>query len=272
MRSIPSSGESIPAIGLGTWQTFDVGSDRSRRTPLRTVLQAFVQLGGRVIDSSPMYGTSESVVGDLAADLDGRDQLFLATKVWTTGKAAGVRQIEESMRRLRTERLDLLQIHNLVDARTQLDTLRGLKRDGRIRYIGVTHYTAAGAEAIAQFIASEAVDTIQINYSAVERAAEERLLDAAHDRGIAVIVNRPLGGEGGGRLRRLATRPLPAWAGEIECTSWAQLLLKFVVSHPAVTCAIPATADPAHLRDNMAALRGPQPDQALRMRIAAECR
>lgn len=271
MRQIPSSGESIPAVGLGTWQTFDVAPDAPQRVQLLTVLQAFVRLGGRLVDSSPMYRRAESVVGDLVAELSDASRVFLATKVWTTGKEAGVRQIEESMRRLRTERLDLLQIHNLLDARTHLDTLRGLKREGRVRYVGVTHYTAAGAEEIARFVEAEAVDTIQINYSAVERAAEDRLFGLARDRGVAVIVNRPLGGEGGGLLRKLATRPLPSFAKDIDCTSWSQLLLKFVVSHPAVTCAIPATDNPAHLRENMGALRGALPDDALRARIAAEC-
>ena len=268
-RPIPSSGETLPVIGLGTWQTFDVGADAARRVPLRGVLQEFVSCGASVIDSSPMYGTAESVVGDLTTELRIQPQLFIATKVWTKGRADGVRQMEESMRRLRVERLDLMQVHNLVDARTHLDTLRGWKADGRVRYIGVTHYTSRGAEEIADLLGTEAVDFVQINYAPTERDAERRLLPLAIDRGIAVLANRPLGGEGGGALQRLRERPLPPWAAEIDCTTWAQLFLKFVVSHPAVTCAIPATRRPEHLRDNMHAGAGRLPDERLRAMIVS---
>jgi diketogulonate reductase-like aldo/keto reductase len=267
-RAIPVSGEQLPVIGLGTWQTFDVGTGAGEREPLRQVLSDFMALGGRVIDSSPMYGSSEEVAGDLAADLNLQDKLFVATKVWTTGREAGIRQMEDSMRKLRASRIDLMQVHNLVDAETHLATLRAWKDEGRVRHIGLTHYTSGGQETLARFIAAQPIDFIQINYSIGERDAERRLLPLAQERGVAVLVNRPFAG--GDLFRRVRARPLPEWAAEIDCDSWAQLLLKFVVSHPAVTCAIPATSDPRHLRDNMGALRGRMPDDTMRARIAAE--
>jgi diketogulonate reductase-like aldo/keto reductase len=257
-RRIPSTGETIPVVGLGTWQTFDVGPSPAARAPLEDVLGAFVELGGRLVDSSPMYGRSEEVVGDLAAKLGLQPKLFLATKVWTSGKAAGIRQMEESMRKLRSNRIDLMQVHNLVDVDAHLATLAGWKRDGRVRYVGVTHYTAGSHEAVARLIASKPVDFVQINYSVGERDAERRLLPLAQERGAAVIANRPFAC--GDLFRRLRQKPLPAWAAEIDCDSWAQVLLKFVVSHPAITCAIPATSRAAHLRDNMKAAYGRLPD------------
>jgi len=271
-RAIPSSGEALPLIGLGTWQTFDVGANEPARAPLRTILQTFVEAGAAVIDSSPMYGRSEDVVGDIAADLGLRGRLFLATKVWTKGRADGIRQMEQSMRKLRVDRLDLMQVHNLVDARTHLDTLRGWKADGRVRYIGITHYTAHGAAAIADLLATEDVDFVQINYGPAERDAERRLFPLTIDRGIAVLANRPLGGDSRYLMKRLRSRPLPAWAAEIDCVSWPQIVLKFVVSHPAVTCAIPATSRLDHLRDNLQAGIGRLPDSELRERIAAAIR
>ena len=265
-RRIPSSGEAVPIVGLGTWQTFDVGAGASERAPLEDVLKTFVALGGRVIDSSPMYGNSETVVGDIAAKLGVRDKLFIATKVWTRGKEAGVAQMEDSLRKLRTKNVELMQVHNLVDTDAHLATLREWKKARRIRYIGVTHYTASGHEAVARIIATQPLDFIQINYSVGEREAERRLLPLARERGVAVIANRPLAG--GDLLRRLAGKPLPAFASEIGCESWAQLLLKFVVSHPAITCAIPGTSKVTHLRDNMGAATGPLPDEKQRARIA----
>ena len=265
-RPIPSTGEALPAIGLGTWQTFDVAPSAS--AGLEGVLGAFVELGGSVVDSSPMYGRSEEVVGDLAAKLGVQSTLFLATKVWTSGKTAGIRQMEDSMRKLRATRIDLMQVHNLVDVDTHLDTLAEWKREGRVRYVGVTHYTAGHHDAVARVIAARPVDFVQINYSVGEREAESRLLPMARDRGVAVLANRPFAG--GDLFRRLRSRPLPAWAAEIDCTSWAQVLLKFVISHPAITCAIPATSQVTHLRDNMQAAHGRLPDAALRARIAAE--
>jgi diketogulonate reductase-like aldo/keto reductase len=266
VRPIPATGEALPVIGLGTWQTFDVGPSPAQRAPLAEVLRSFVELGGRLIDSSPMYGRSEAVVGDLSRSLDAH-RLFVATKVWTTGTQAGIAQMQDSMRKLRADPIDLMQVHNLVDVDTHLDTLRDWKQAGRVRYVGVTHYTAGAQEAVARLIAARPVDFVQINYSVGEREAERRLLPLARERGVAVIVNRPFGG--GTLLGRLRDRPLPAWAAEIDCTSWAQLLLKFVIAHPAVVCAIPATSRVVHLRDNMAAGRGRLPDEALRARIAA---
>lgn len=267
-RRIPSSKEDIPVIGLGTWQTFDVGQRAQERAPLEEVLGAFSGLGGRLIDSSPMYGQSEEVAGDLTARLGLRQKLFIATKVWTQGREAGIRQMRESMRKLRAETIDLMQVHNMVDVSTHLDTLAGWKREGLVRYIGVTHYTAGSHDAVAQAIAARPVDFIQINYSVGEREAETRLLPLARERGVAVIANRPFAG--GDLFSRLRAKPLPSWAAEIDCDSWAQLLLKFVISHPSITCAIPATSKVTHLRDNMKAAYGRLPDENLRTRIAAE--
>jgi diketogulonate reductase-like aldo/keto reductase len=266
-RRIPSSGKVIPVIGLGTWQTFDVGADAAARGSLEQVLTAFVELGGKVIDSSPMYGSSESVVGDLVTNLGLRSQLFVATKVWTSGQARGIQQMEESMRRLRTRTVELMQVHNLVDVRTHLDTLREWKRDGRVRYIGVTHYTASSHDDVARLIEQVPVDFIQINYSIGERDAERRLLPLAREREVAVIANRPFAG--GALFRELRDKPVPPWAGEIGCDSWAQLMLKFVVSHPAITCVIPATSRVEHLRDNMKAGVGQMPNEELRALIIA---
>lgn len=265
-RRIPSSGEILPVIGLGTWQTFDVGSGKTERAPLAEVLSAFSALGGRLIDSSPMYGRSEEVAGDLTTSLGLRDKLFVATKVWTQGKSAGIRQMEESMRKLRARPIDLMQVHNLVDVQIHLATLRDWKKQGLVRYIGVTHYTAGSHAEVARVLQSESVDFVQINYSVGEREAEQRLLPLAQERGVAVIANRPFAG--GDAIRRMRDRPLPPWAAEIDCSSWAQILLKFVIAHPAITCAIPATSKLAHLRDNMAAGTGRLPDGKLRETIA----
>ena len=265
-RAIPSSGETIPALGLGTWQAFDVG-DPARRGSQREVLRRFVELGGRVVDTSPMYGAAEAAVGDLAAELGVRDSLWIATKVWTTGRAAGIAQMERSLQLLRGKRLDLLQIHNLVDWQTHLATLRDWKDAGRIRYLGVTHYSAAGHDALERVMRSEPLDFVQLNYSPAEPEAERRLLPLARERGIAVLVNRPLAQ--GALLARVRARQLPSWAGELECASWAQLILKWILAHPAVTCVIPATSRVPHLDDNMWAGDGPLPDAATRQRIAA---
>jgi diketogulonate reductase-like aldo/keto reductase len=267
-RPIPSSGETLPVLGIGTWRSFDVGADPARRAALADVLRGLVGHGGSVVDTSPMYGRAEDAVGDLVDSLSLRPRLFLATKVWTTGKAAGLRQMEASERKLRARPLDLIQVHNLLDVDHHLDTLAGWKAEGRVRYVGVTHYTASAHAEVARVVAARPVDFVQINYSAAEREAEARVLPIARDRAVAVIANRPFAsGELLGRLRR---RPLPAWAAEIDCASWAQVLLKFVVSHPAVTCVIPATADPTHMEDDMRAAVGRLPDEPLRSRIAAE--
>jgi diketogulonate reductase-like aldo/keto reductase len=266
-KPIPKTGESLPAIGLGTWQTFDVGPGKSSREPLKEVLREFVRLGGSVIDSSTMYGKSESVVGDLAAELSVHKQLFLATKVWTNGREAGIRQMEESFKRLRTQRMDLMQVHNLVDYRTHLGTLRRWKEQGKVRYVGVTHYTASAHDELARVLASEDVDFVQINYSIAEREAERRLLPLAAEKRIAVLANRPLAA--GGLFSRVRGKSLPPWSKEIGCATWAQFFLKFVISHPAVTCAIPATSKVEHLVDNMQAALGQLPDAATRERMGS---
>jgi len=265
-KPIPRTGESLPVIGLGTWQTFDIGPAQSERDPLREVLREFVRLGGRLIDSSPMYGRSETVVGDLATEIKLNDQLFVATKVWTSGRDAGIRQMEESFRRLRVKQIDLMQIHNLVDWRTHLSTLREWKKQGRIRYIGVTHYTASAYDQLAGVLKSEELDFVQLNYSIVEREAEQRLLPLAADRGAAVLVNRPFAQAQ--LFSKVRGKPLPAYAEEIGCASWAQFFLKFVISHPAVTCAIPATSKVQHLTDNIQAGMGQLPAAEIRQRMA----
>lgn len=266
-RRVPSTGQSLAVIGLGTWQTFDVGNDAAARAALVQVMREFAALGGQLIDSSPMYGRSEEVAGSVIAGLGLRAKLFIATKVWTTGRAAGIAQMEASMKKLGASPIDLMQVHNLQDVDTHLDTLAGWKREGRVRSVGVTHYTAGAYDAVATVIARQPVDFLQINYSVGEREAEQRLLPLARERGIAVIVNRPFAG--GELFRRLRGTPLPSWANEIDCASWAQLMLKFVISHPAVTCAIPATSRVEHLRDNMAAGSGRLPDAKMRALIAA---
>src|SRR5437667_96257 len=266
LRVIPSSGEAIPALGLGTWQAFDVG-DPARRGPLRDVLRRFVDLGGRVVDSSPMYGAAEGAVGDLAAALGVRDSLWVATKVWTTGAAAGVAQMERSLELLRGKGLDLMQVHNLVDWQTHLATLREWKATGRIRYLGVTHYSAAGHDPPERVMRSVPLDFVQLNYSLAEREAERRLLPLARERGIAVLVNRPLAQ--GALFAQARGRRLPSWAADFDCASWAQLFLKWILAHPAVTCVIPATRRLPHLEDNMQAGVGRLPDAATRERITA---
>ncbi len=259
-RKIPSSGELLPVIGLGTWQTFDVGASAQARQPLEAVLSEFARLGGRVLDSSPMYGSAEQVVGDLLQVHTSRERAFLATKVWTTGRQAGIEQMERSMALLRTSHIDLLQVHNLQDWRTHLPSLRSWKGEGRISYVGVTHYTDEAHAELEQVMRSEPLDFVQLNYSVASRDAEKRLLPLAAERGIAVLVNLPFGG--GKLLRSLRDRSLPAWAAEIGCTSWNQVLLKFVLSQPAVTCVIPGTSSPEHMRDNAMAGSGELPGSA----------
>lgn len=264
-RAIPSSGETLAVVGLGTWITFDAGDDRARRAALAEVLSAFVARGGQVIDSSPMYGSSERVVGDLAAAAGLRSRLFVATKVWTQGRAAGIAQMAESARLLRSPVLDLMQIHNLLDWKTHLETLRGQKREGRCRHIGVTHYHAGAYDEVVSVLRAEPLDFLQINYSLLEREAQTRVLPVARERGVAVIVNRPFAE--GELFRRVRGRALPDWAGEIGCRSWAQLALKWILAHPAVTCTIPGSGKVEHLVDNMSAGHGPMPDDAMRRRI-----
>jgi diketogulonate reductase-like aldo/keto reductase len=266
-RPIPSSGEKIPAVGLGTWRTFDVGVAAAERAPLRDVLARFAALGGRVIDSSPMYGAAETVTGDLAAELGLHTSLFMATKVWTTGRAAGIAQMERSLRQLRARTIDVMQVHNLVDWRTHLATLREWKQAGRVRYVGVTHYTAGAYAELEQVLRSEPLDFVQVNYSLAERDAERRVLPLARERGIAVLVNRPFAE--GALFSRVRGQAVPPWAADLDAHSWAQLFLKWILAHPAVTCVIPATSRPQHLADNMKAGIGALPDAAARDRIAS---
>jgi diketogulonate reductase-like aldo/keto reductase len=277
-RQIPISGEALPVIGLGTWQTFDVAAGAPERAALGQVLAAFLDAGGRVIDSSPMYGRAEATVGDLLATLGPRAEgerrptspPFLATKVWTTGKARGEEQMTTSMRRMGRQApraIDLLQIHNLQDWRTHLATLRDWKAAGRVRYIGVTHYDLGAFDELERIIKTERVDFVQLPYSIGVRKAEERLLPAAADHRTAVLVMRPF--EAGSLFREVRGRPLPAFAAEIGCTTWAQLFLKFILGHPAVTCPIPATANPRHLAENVAAGSGRLPDEGMRRKLIA---
>jgi aryl-alcohol dehydrogenase-like predicted oxidoreductase len=269
-RAIPKTGELLHAVGLGPWQTFDVGADADARAAAREVLARFVKAGGQMVDSSPMYGSSESVVGDLAADLGVEKSLFLATKVWTSGREAGILQMEESMRRMRTKRMDLMQVHNLSDVNTQLRTLREWKEQGRIRYLGITHYHEGAYAELERLIKSEQLDFAQFNYNVVTTAAEERLLPICAEYRTAVIVNRPF--EAGALFRAVKGKELPKWAEEFDCNSWARFFLKFILSHPAVTCAIPATRNPDYLVDNMGAALGRLPDAAMRRRMVQHLR
>jgi len=264
-RAIPSTGEKLPVIGLGTWQAFDVDLTADNRRQLGDVLSLFVKLGGRVIDTSPMYGHAEDVIGELTTALGIRDKIFLATKVWTRGKENGIKSLERSMALLRAKRIDLMQVHNLVDVQTQLATLREWKSQGRIRYLGITHYEAGAFADVEKIMRSEKLDFLQINYSLMEREAEERLLPLAQERGVAVIVNRPFGG--GDLFSRTRSKPLPDWTAEFGCHSWAQFFLKWIVANAAVTCAIPATDKPRHLEENLQGGIGALPDAKTRQRM-----
>jgi diketogulonate reductase-like aldo/keto reductase len=265
-RKIPSTGEDIPAIGLGTWQVFDAGNDAAARAPLRETLSAFVKAGGKMIDSSPMYGSAESVAGDLVAELGLRDKLFVATKVWTRGREDGIREMERSFKRLRVTTMDLMQVHNLLDVDVHTKTLLDWKSKNKIRYLGITHYTASAHAEVERQLKKEKYDFLQINYSLAERDSEKRLLPYCLEKKIAVIANRPFAE--GAMFKRVRGKPLPPWAAEIGAASWAQYFLKWIVGHPAVTCAIPGTGNPTHIADNVAAGFGALPDEALRRRMA----
>jgi diketogulonate reductase-like aldo/keto reductase len=257
-RPIPVTREPLPVVGCGTYIGFDVDDDGPEFERLRAVVRALVDTGGSVLDSSPMYGRAERVTGALLARDGLTSRAFIATKVWTSGRAAGAQQLETSLRLLRKRPLDLVQIHNLLDWRAHLPTLREAQRAGTIRYVGVSHYTPSAYRELEAVLRAERLDFLQVNYAMDDREAEERILPLAADRGVAVLVNRPFGG--GGLLRRLGDQPLPTWANEIGATSWAQVLLKFVLSHPAVTCVIPGSGNPAHMADNATAGIGPIPD------------
>jgi len=262
-RVLPQGTMKLPKIGLGTWQTFDAGNDSAARAPLREVLKL---LDGNVVDSSPMYGSSESVAGDLIAELGMRERLFIATKVWTSGREDGIAQMEQSFERLRVKVMDLMQVHNLLDVATHTKTMQAWRDQGRIRHLGITHYTASAYGEVERWLKTGAYDFVQINYSLAERDAEKRLLPLAKEKNVAVIINRPFAE--GALFRRTKGKPLPPWAAELGIASWAQYFLKWIVSHPAVTCAIPGTGRPEHMRDNLAAGRGPFPDAADRQRMA----
>lgn len=266
-RAIPSTGERLPAIGVGTWQTFDVGPDVAARRALKEVLVAFAKAGGRVVDSSPMYGSSESVTGDLVAELGLAPNLFFATKVWTSGRDEGIRQMETSFRRLHVQRMDLMQVHNLVDTAVHTKTLQDWKARGRIRYLGITHYTSSAYAEVERWLRTGNYDFLQINYSLGERESAERLLPLAQEKKVAVIANRPFGE--GALFSRVRGKALPGWAGEIGAATWAQFFLKWIISHPAITCAIPGTGKPEHMLDNLAAGTGALPDAAMRAKMSA---
>lgn len=253
-RPIPSSGHPLPVVGCGTWLGFDVGRQPLEIDQRGKVLDALFDAGGRVVDSSPMYGSAEEVVGELLGRRNGREQAFVATKVWTTGRRAGIQQMERSMRLLQCEHIDLMQVHNLVDWQTHLPVLREWKAAKRFSYIGVTHYTAASYAELEEVMRTEPLDFVQFNYSIAQREAEQRLLPLAAERALAVLVNLPFGG--GRLLKSLLSRALPRWAAELGCDSWNQVLLKFVLSQPAVTCVIPGTSRPDHMQDNAMAGRG----------------
>jgi diketogulonate reductase-like aldo/keto reductase len=263
-RPIPATGERLPAVGMGTWLTFDVGDGATERAQRRAVLQEFFAAGGGMIDSSPMYGRAERVVGDLLPEVPHGGRLFAATKVWTAFDRLGATQIEESLRLWRLPRLDLLQVHNLLNWRAHLKTLRAARDAGRVRYIGATTSHGRKHDEMELILKTEKIDFMQITYNLADPSAEP-LLDLAAARGVAVIVNRPY--DGGNLFDRVGTVPLPGWAAEAGCADWPDFLLKWALAHPAVTCAIPATRQPRHMRENMVAGRGVLPDAAQRRRM-----
>ena len=260
-RTIPSTGEQLPAVGLGSYQTFDTGDIAA----VQPVMDRFLALGGRVIDSSPMYGKAEGAIGKMLAGA--KTKPFLATKVWTRGKSDGIAQMERSLSLMGTKKMDLMQIHNLVDWKTHLATLRAWKSEGRIRYIGITHYGHSSFDEMEQIISKEKIDFVQLPYNVYDRAAEARLLPAAQKHGVAVIVMEPFAS--GALFGKVKGKALPAVAAELGCTSWAQLALKFLLGHPTVTCPIPATSKVKHVEDNLGAMRGPLPDEKQRKAIIA---
>lgn len=265
-RKIPSSGESLPVIGLGSWLQFDIGEDAEERKALTEVLRSMKRKGGKLIDSSPMYGKAEEVIGDLTQASGLADAFFYATKVWTTGKQHGVRQMEESARKMKRKVIDLMQVHNLQDWKTHMETMKQLKAEGGIRYTGVTHYTAAAHSRLQEIVEAKAVDFVQFNYSIRVRSAETSLLKSAQDNGVAVIINEPF--ESGALFGAVKGKSLPEWAKEYDIDSWAQFFLKYIISNPAVHCVIPGTSNPKHLADNMGAGYGKMPDEAGRQKMA----
>jgi len=257
-RIIPSSSEKLPVIGIGTWQTFDVGKSPEERLPLQEVVTLLIEKGGSVIDSSPMYGKSEQVVGEVLESTHLQQSAFLATKVWTTGKEQGIKQMEKSFNLMKTKKMDLMQIHNLLDWKTHLGTLKDWKEAGKIKYIGITHYHEGAYDQLAQVMKSEKLDFLQVNYSIRKREAEQKLLPLAAEKGIAVLVNQPF--ESGSLFSNVKEKKLPAWSEEFDCKSWGQFFLKFILANPNVTCVIPGTSKKKHLLDNAGAGFGELPD------------
>jgi len=262
-RIIPSSGEMLPVIGLGTWQTFDVASNAY--PALKEVLTKMHTAGATLVDSSPMYGKAEQVVGDITATMPTANDFFYATKVWTTGLQEGIRQMEASMQKMKRKTMDLMQIHNLTDWKTHLPQLRRWKESGTIRYIGITHYTDASHEELEKILSTEKLDFVQFNYSIAARNAEKRLLDVAASHGVATLINRPFGE--GKLFNAVKGKLLPEWVHEIGIDSWAAFFLKYIIAHPAVTCVIPATGNPAHVADNLKAGEKNLPDAKARQKM-----
>jgi diketogulonate reductase-like aldo/keto reductase len=264
-RIIPSTGETMPVTGLGTWIKFDVTSTSEKQNLLNNI-QLFQAHGGRLIDTSPMYGNAEKVIGEVTQQSGLAEEFFYATKVWTTGEEAGIKQMESSIKKMQRKQTDLIQIHNLVDWKTHLKTLRRWKQEGKVRYIGITHYTASYHDELEKIINNEKPDFVQFNYSIGERNAETRLLQTAMDKGVAVIINEPF--EKGNLFKTVKEKQLPGWVIENDMDTWAQFFLKYIVSHPAVTCVIPATSSAKNLLDNMRAGEGKLPDEKLRKKMA----
>ena len=266
-RTIPSSGEALPVIGIGTYKGFDVGSGHKEQAALGDVLRNLFSQGGSVLDSSPMYGRSEEVAGELLAASQARDKAFVATKVWTQGRTSGIDQMNRSMKLLRCKPIDLMQIHNLLDWRTHLATLRAWKEEGRIRYLGITHYSSSAYGEMEKIMRAEALDFVQLNYSLDDREAEQRLLPLAAERGMAVLVNLPFGQ--GRLLRTLRGKPVPPWMQEAGCATWPEVLLKFTLAHKAVTCVIPGTGNPDHMVENCRAGNGAMLDDSMVRKLVA---
>ena len=265
-RVIPVSGEKIPVVGLGTWRTFDAGNSKERRAALLEVVKTLTQQGASVIDSSPMYGSSEAVVGDLSQQLNARNKLFLATKVWTSGKEDGIDQMNQSFRKMKTDKMDLMRVHNLVDVQIHLKTLRSWKEEGKIKYFGITHYIPGVYPEMIRLIKNEKPDFVQFCYNIATRDAEKELLPLVKEKGVAVLINRPF--EEGNLFNMVKGKPLPPWAKEYNINSWAQFFIKFIISHTAVTCTIPGTSNALHLAENIEAAIGKLPDEKTRNKMA----
>jgi len=265
-RKIPGTDEAIPAIGMGTWITFNVGGDAALIAQRTEVLKTFFELGGTVVDGSPMYGSASDVVGEALVSLNARDRVFAATKIWTSDESATQQEAERSLKRWNVDQFDLLQVHNLRGWQGHLESLKTMKQNGEVRYIGITTSHGRRHREFAQIMEREPIDFVQLTYNVLDREAETRLLPLAREKGIAVIVNRPF--QGGSLFRRFQSRPLPVWAGEAGVSNWAEFFLKYIISHPAVTCAIPATTKVEHMKENMGALYGELPDPEQRRRMA----